>query len=63
MDKQTKAQLENALIRRFFVAPAFEIYGGVAGLFDLGPAGTQIRQNLISAWRNHFVVADDLLEV
>eukprot|EP00703_Trepomonas_sp_PC1_P001077 JAP95529.1 Glycyl-tRNA synthetase [Trepomonas sp. PC1] len=63
MDKQTKAQLENALIRRFFVAPSFEIYGGIAGLFDLGPAGTQIRQNLISAWRNHFVVADDLLEV
>lgn len=37
MDKQTKQVLDNTLTRRFFLAPSFEIYGGVAGLFDLGP--------------------------
>ncbi|CAL6075415.1 Glycyl-tRNA_synthetase [Hexamita inflata] len=63
MDKKEKVALENALTRRFFLAPAFEIYQGVAGLYDLGPCGAQIRQNLISQWRSHFVVNEDLQEV
>jgi hypothetical protein len=28
--------LEDLLKRRFFIARAFDIYGGVAGLYDLG---------------------------
>jgi glycyl-tRNA synthetase len=27
------------MAQRFFIAPSFEIYGGVAGLYDLGPPG------------------------
>lgn len=33
---------EGLLRRRFFIAPSFEIYGGVGGLFDYGPPGTSI---------------------
>jgi glycyl-tRNA synthetase len=35
-----RAETETLLKRRFFVTPAFEIYGGVAGLYDYGPPGT-----------------------
>lgn len=51
------------LVRRFFVVPAFEIYGGVAGLYDLGPSTTELRNNFLSMWRQHFVVAEDMLEI
>jgi hypothetical protein len=30
---------EGLLKRRFFITPSFEIYGGVAGLYDYGPPG------------------------
>ena len=29
--------LDDLLRRRLFFTPAFEIYGGVKGLYDLGP--------------------------
>lgn len=35
-----RQQCENLIKRRFFVVPAFEIYGGVGGLYDFGPPGT-----------------------
>ena len=35
-----KQQCENLIRRKFFVVPAFEIYGGAGGLYDLGPPGT-----------------------
>lgn len=63
LDKQTRALLDNTLTRRFFVAPAFELYGGIAGLYDLGPLGAQLRGRLQALWRRHFVVADDLQEL
>lgn len=61
--KMSESSLANVLVRRFFVVPAFEIYGGVAGLYDLGPSATELRNNLLSIWRQHFVVAEDMLEV
>ena len=30
---------DETVLRRMFVVPAFEIHGGVAGLFDYGPPG------------------------
>lgn len=29
--------------RKFFVVPAFEIYGGVAGFYDYGPLGSALK--------------------
>ncbi|ORX73615.1 glycyl-tRNA synthetase [Linderina pennispora] len=55
--------LESLLLKRFFYAPSFGIYGGVAGLYDFGPTGTALQQNLISMWRQHFVIEEDMLEV
>jgi glycyl-tRNA synthetase len=49
--------------RRFYFNRGFEIYGGVAGLYDYGPIGCQIKNNLEQIWREHFVLEEDLLEV
>ncbi|KAI0795032.1 glycyl-tRNA synthetase [Abortiporus biennis] len=58
-----KARLEQMLIGRFFFAPAFEIYGGVAGLYDYGPPGSALQANIIAEWRKHFIVEDHMLEL
>ncbi|KAH7921514.1 glycyl-tRNA synthetase [Leucogyrophana mollusca] len=58
-----KVRLEALLNRRFFYAPAFEIYGGVAGLYDYGPPGSSLQANLFAEWRKHFIVEDHMLEL
>jgi glycyl-tRNA synthetase len=58
-----KSRLEQLLNRRFFYAPAFEIYGGVAGLYDYGPPGSSLQANIIAEWRRHFIVEENMLEV
>jgi len=62
-EKFDRAKCENLLKRRFFYAPSFEVYGGVAGLYDFGPLGCGMETNMMSVWRNHFVNEDQLLEV
>lgn len=54
---------EGLLRRRFFIAPSFEIYGGVAGLFDYGPPGCAVKNNVIAAWKHHFIVQEGMLEL
>lgn len=41
----------NTLERRMFYTPSFKIYGGVAGLYDYGPNGCAIKNNVLSFWR------------
>ncbi|KAK6198783.1 uncharacterized protein RJT21DRAFT_122417 [Scheffersomyces amazonensis] len=55
--------LEQVLKRRFFFAPAFELYGGVSGLFDYGPPGCAFQANIVDTWRKHFILEEDMLEV
>ncbi|KAK7052507.1 glycine-tRNA ligase [Favolaschia claudopus] len=58
-----KTRLDALLNRRFFYAPAFEIYGGVAGLYDYGPPGSSLQANIIAEWRRHFIIEESMLEV
>ncbi|KAI0049354.1 glycyl-tRNA synthetase [Auriscalpium vulgare] len=58
-----KVKFEALLNRRFFYAPAFEIYGGVAGLYDYGPPGSSLQANIIAEWRKHFIVEEHMLEI
>ena len=58
-----RAQLEGLMTKRFFYTQAFEIYGGVAGLYDYGPSGASLQANIISHWRNHFIIEEDMLEL
>lgn len=58
-----RAQLENLAKRRSFFFPSFEIYGGVAGLFDFGPPGCALKAELEAFWRRFFVLEEDMLEI
>src|SRR6266516_3275748 len=58
-----RASLESLLRRRLFYTPAFEVYGGVSGLYDYGPPGCSLQANIVDLWRKHFVLEEDMLEV
>lgn len=58
-----RTTLDSLLRRRLFYTPAFEIYGGVKGLYDYGPPGCSLQANIIDIWRKHFVLEEDMLEV
>ncbi len=42
--------------RRGFFWSSYEIYGGVAGLYDLGPLGALLKANIVNLWREYFVL-------
>jgi glycyl-tRNA synthetase (class II) len=48
--------------RRMFYTPSFDIYGGVSGLYDYGPPGSALTNNIIDVWRKHFVLRENMLE-
>ncbi|CAL9732397.1 glycine--tRNA ligase 1, mitochondrial [Monosporozyma unispora] len=58
-----REQLEGILRGRFFYAPAFDLYGGVSGLYDYGPPGCAFQANVVDVWRKHFVLEESMLEV
>lgn len=60
---KNKNAFETLIKRRYFFNQSYEIYGGVKGLFDYGPAGCAIKNNMCNIWRDHFVVHDDMLEI
>jgi len=55
--------LDSILLRRMVVVPSFEIHGGEKGLFDFGPVGCMLKDNIISIWKNHFVLHESMLQV
>ncbi|KAM6553011.1 hypothetical protein CsatB_013773 [Cannabis sativa] len=55
--------VSNTLERRLFYIPSFKIYRGVAGLYDYGPPGCAVKSNVLSFWRQHFVLEENMLEV
>eukprot|EP01098_Paradermamoeba_levis_P005545 TRINITY_DN2336_c0_g1_i1.p1 TRINITY_DN2336_c0_g1~~TRINITY_DN2336_c0_g1_i1.p1 ORF type:complete len:669 (+),score=264.17 TRINITY_DN2336_c0_g1_i1:122-2008(+) len=58
-----KPAFEQLLKERFFFTPSFEIYGGVAGLYDYGPPACAIKANFLHLWRQHFVLEESMLEI
>ncbi|XP_040074995.1 glycine--tRNA ligase [Ixodes scapularis] len=58
-----RLRMEDLLRRRFFYDQSFSIYGGVAGQFDFGPMGCAMKTQLLSLWRSHFVLEEQMLEV
>ncbi|ETV66291.1 glycine-tRNA ligase [Aphanomyces astaci] len=58
-----KKALDDLLLRKMFVVPSFEIYGGVGGFYDFGPPGAAVKTNLLNLWRRHFLLEDDVLEI
>jgi len=49
--------------RRGFIYPSFEIYGGIAGFYDYGPLGSQLKNNVENLWRRFFLLQDNCVEI
>ena len=49
--------------RRGVVRPAFELYGGVAGLFDYGPVGGRILRRTQEIWLQHWLRLGNVVEI
>jgi glycyl-tRNA synthetase len=49
--------------RRGFIYPSFEIYGGIAGFYDYGPLGSQLKNNVENLWRRFYVLQDNCIEI
>ncbi len=49
--------------RRGYFWPSYEIYGGVGGFYDMGPYGAELKNNIISLWRKHFITRYQELNV
>ncbi len=46
--------------RRGFIYPGSEIYGGMAGMYDYGPYGVELLNNIKAAWwKEHVQLRDD----
>ena len=62
-DAEKSSRLYGLLKRRGFFWPSYEIYGGVAGFYDLGPMGARMRENLESLWKRRFVIDEGFMEI
>lgn len=49
--------------RRGFIWPAYEIYGGVAGMYDYGPLGVLLKNSIIEVWRNAYTLGEGFIEI
>jgi len=50
--------------RKGFVFPSGEIYGGLAGFWDFGPLGTELKKNLKESWwRYHIYSREDIVGI
>ena len=49
--------------RRGFFFPSYEIYGGVAGMYDYGPLGTAMKNNIIEVWRRLYTLGEGFVEI
>ncbi|MBN1677314.1 MAG: glycine--tRNA ligase [Candidatus Thermoplasmatota archaeon] len=49
--------------RRGFLWPAYDIYGSVAGLYDYGPLGAALKNNIEDHWRRLYVQGEGFQEI
>ena len=57
-DSRLMEKIVSLCKRRGFVFPGSEIYGGIAGIYDYGPVGVELKMNVKKSWereifRNH----------
>lgn len=61
MPASTLDQIVSLCKRRGFVFPSSEIYGGLQGVYDYGPLGVELKNNIISSWwRANVYERDDM---
>ncbi len=55
----TYEEVWNLSVRRGFLWPSADLYGGVAGLYDYGHNGARMRRNWEDLWAEHFLGLND----
>jgi glycyl-tRNA synthetase len=58
----TRDIMEIAL-RRGFIWPSYEIYGGVGGFYDYGPLGATLKKKVEDVWRDFYCVKEGFMEI
>lgn len=58
-----KEEVFDLLVRRGFILPSSEIYGGLSGFYDFGPAGAAMRRKLVEEWRSWAVRREGFFEI
>lgn len=48
-------ELYSLSLRRGFIWPSAEIYGGLGGFYDYGPLGSQLKRNWEESWLRYFL--------
>ena len=54
MDKTKRTKVENIVKRNFFYSQTASIYQGSAGLYDFGPLGHSLKENILVCWKSFF---------
>ena len=62
MTANSMEELVSLCKRRGFIFQSSEIYGGLQGLYDYGPLGTELKNNLKQAWWRSIVYERDDVE-
>uniref|UniRef100_A0A3B1JEI4 Glycine--tRNA ligase n=1 Tax=Astyanax mexicanus TaxID=7994 RepID=A0A3B1JEI4_ASTMX len=59
----TKAVAELKARKRILEAKVRTDHQGVSGLYDFGPVGCALKNNILQAWRQHFIQEEQILEI
>lgn len=62
MPAKSMDELVSLCKRRGFIFPSSDIYGGLQGLYDYGPLGVELKNNLKAAWWRSMVYDRDDVE-
>ena len=62
MNKHTMEDLVSLCKRRGFIFQSNEIYGGLQGLYDYGPLGVELKNNLKKSWWHSMIYERDDIE-
>ena len=62
-DDKTMDTLMALFKRRGFIWPSYDIYGGVAGMYDYGPLGFSLRNNIVDVWRSLYKGREGFVEI
>ena len=62
MNNHTMEDLVSLCKRRGFIFQSNEIYGGLQGLYDYGPLGVELKNNLKRAWWKSMIYDRDDIE-
>ena len=62
-DDKKSEELMSLCKRRGFIWPSYELYGGIAGMYDYGPLGFSLRNNIVEVWRDIYKGREGFTEI